>query len=89
MNRIIEQITKPRYGLVWFDEYKDIGGWVEENFDDITKMGGIVIKTRNEIHFSNGNRLILGYGDPNRYIGMEFLFIYGTVDPILKSRVRV
>jgi hypothetical protein len=87
--RAIELITRPRFGLIYFGGHKDIGGWIENNTKEICDNGGTYIKSRNIIKFPNGNILMLGYGDPNKYLSCEFLFVLGTDDPVLKSRVRI
>lgn len=86
MDLSLEKITKVRFGLLYFDSYKAAKEWVTANYNDIMRNGGKYKDSDMQIKFSNGNVLILGYGDINKYLGCCFSFVHGC--PELQHRVR-
>lgn len=73
----------------YFMAYEDAINWVRDNHADITELGGNFIKSRMIIHFPNGNDLVIGYGEDNKYLASEFMFIIGPASELLRTRVRI
>ena len=86
MNRLIKMITVPRIGLIYRETFVECIDWLKENENEIIKHGGIINKMNNEIKFPNGNKLILSFGDLEKFIGCEFLFVDGTKELDWKIR---
>lgn len=70
----IDILTESNNGLLYFERYEDIFTWLEENRKEINAKNGDVNLMTLTIMFPNGNKLILGYGDRARYLGIKFLF---------------
>lgn len=73
--------------MIYFTTYADARSWIKDNEDNISVRGGEINYSTMEVKFPNGNKLIIGYHDIEKYISYEFLFVFGCKE--LNSKVRI
>lgn len=78
MDRAIELAIRPKFILNYFDSYGRLIDWVMTNSKAIKNLGGKYIAQEHKLVFPSGSTIILGYGDPNKYLGYHFTSVVGT-----------